>query len=66
MSRNEDILKAFRETAWIAFCYNDHNFKPEVLKEKAKAVCAAMGVKSLEDANKILAEYEDEQIDARV
>ncbi len=48
------VLAAFRETAWIALCYNDHNFKPSVLVEKAKEICKLLGVKSIKDANKFL------------
>lgn len=55
----ESLRLAVREILWMALCYNDHNFQPNDLLEKADKVAKLLKVKSVDDANVLLERWEN-------
>jgi len=52
--QKQAVYDCVRETLWIAKCWNDHNFKPELILEKSKKVADALGVLNIEQGNVFL------------
>lgn len=48
------LQRAFREFLWLAVCWNDHNFREGVVAEKCRDLCKELGIKSVDDANRLL------------
>jgi hypothetical protein len=52
--QQDAILNCVRDMLWIANVYNDHNFKPEIVTEKAKAISKSFECETLDELNQLL------------
>ncbi len=48
------VLNCVREMLWAAKTWNDHNFKPEAIRIKAKALAETLAIGSVDQANAFL------------
>lgn len=48
------VYDCVREMLWVAKVWNDHNFSPDVIREKAKRLSARLDIKNVDEANEFL------------
>lgn len=61
----QSLRAAVREVLWMALCYNDHNFQPGDLLEKAEKVARLLKVQNVDDANQLLNRWANTQDQTR-
>lgn len=54
LSKEERILAAFREVAFLAYVYNEHNFRDSIVLDKCRTICKLLDVDGVADANDFL------------
>lgn len=60
LSKEEKILAAFREVAFLAYVYNEHNFRDSIVLDKCRTICKLLDVDGVADANDFLGFNEEE------